>query len=398
MKVLYISTVFPKNGTTSTIYTDLAEELVKNGHEVTVVAAEEKKKISKTVFNDERGCHVLRVKVGNMYDVGMIEKGISIVFLEKQLSRGIKRYLKDEEFDLILFEAPPITLSGVVKKAKRMYNAPAFLMMKDIFPQNAVDIGIMKKGSIIWRFFRKKEKKLYEIADNIGCMSQGNIDYLINNNDVSSEKLSIFENTKRIHDAPAKDLTIRDKYRVPSNKTVFVFGGNMGKPQGISFLMDCIEKCQNNKNAFFVLVGRGTEKQYILDRAKNMTNILVLDNLPREEYEKLINCCDVGIVSLDYRFTIPNYPSRILSYMEYAMPVLATTDNNTDYKKLIENAKCGYWCPSNSISKFCDIVNQMCDDQNLSLLGKNGRNYLEHNLDVKKSVTILENYVINNKR
>ena len=76
MKILYISTLFPKATDNSTIYTDLAEELVKAGHDLTVVAATNKQSIGKTDFSNERGCRVLRVKVGNLYNVGFLEKGI----------------------------------------------------------------------------------------------------------------------------------------------------------------------------------------------------------------------------------------------------------------------------------------------------------------------------------
>lgn len=398
MKILYISTVFPKEEENSTIYTDLAEEMVKCGHVVTVLVAEERKKTKHTTIGIERGCKIIRVKTGNMYDVNILEKGISIITLEFFLKRALIKYLRKESFDLILFEAPPVTLSNVVKCAKKIYNAPAFLMMKDIFPQNAVDIGIMKKGSLIHRFFLSKEKKLYQIADNIGCMSEGNRQYIAHHSNISVDKMSIFPNTKKIHEIPKKDILIREKYGIPLNKIVFVFGGNMGKPQGIKFLVDAIKKAQKIDDAYFVLVGRGTEKEYVKKQLADYSNVIIMDNLPREEYEKLISNCDVGIVSLDHRFTIPNYPSRILSYMEYGMPVLAATDKNTDFRDLIEKeAKCGYWCESNSTEKFYNLINDICKDVNREKFGLNGRKYIEKHFDVKYSVKLIEklesNYV-----
>lgn len=394
MKILYISTVFPKEDESSTIYTDLAEELVDQGHDVTVLVAEERKKIEHTQIAKERGCKVIRVKTGNMYDVNLIEKGISIVTLEYFLRKALKKNLKNDTFDLILFEAPPVTLSGVVASAKKLFGALAFLMMKDIFPQNAVDIGIIKNGGLFHRFFLFKEKKLYQIADNIGCMSEGNREYLSSHSGISMKKLSVFPNTKKIRKIPEKNMSIRCKYGIPADKIVFVFGGNMGKPQGVKFLSAAIERAQTNEKAFFVLVGRGTEREYIKKQLKCCENVIVIDNLPREEYELLISSCDVGIVSLDYRFTIPNYPSRILSYMEYGMPVIAATDTNTDFKKLILDAKCGYWCDARSVSEFCRAVNKLCEnDCNRYLFGMNGRKYMEKNFDVRKSVELLEDYV-----
>lgn len=392
MNILYISTVFPKTGESSTIYTDLAEELESRGHQVTVLVAEERKKASKTSICSERGCRVLRVKTGNLYDVNIIEKGISIITLEQFLKNAMTKYLTGEEFDLILYEAPPVTLSGVVEKAKRMFHAPTFLMMKDIFPQNAVDIGMIKKNSLIYFFFKLKEKQLYAVANQIGCMSEGNLKYLAENCGIPLKKLSIFPNTKKIQEIPKKDISIRDKYKIPRDKVVFIFGGNMGKPQGMKFLTSAIKKAESIKEAYFVLVGRGTEKELVNNKLLDCCNAKVMENLPRDEYEQLVSNCDVGIVSLDYRFTIPNYPSRILSYMEYGMPVLAATDRNTDFKDLIEEAKCGYWCESKSVSGFYKAVERFCDESNRIVMGINGRRYMEEHFNVEMSVNLLEKF------
>lgn len=393
MNVLYISTVFPKEGESSTIYTDLAEALVERRHSVTVVAADEKKKSTGTKLLQERGCTILRVKTGNMYDVNIIEKGISILSLEMVMSAALRKHLKEKHFDLILFEAPPVTMSGVVSTAKKLFHAPAFLMMKDIFPQNAVDIGMMKKGSLVERFFKIKEKTLYNIADNIGCMSEGNRKYIAEHNNVPRQKLSVFPNTKRIKQKPEKDFSIRDKYNIPRGKVVFIFGGNMGKPQGMNYLAKAIQKAERIEKAFFVLAGRGTEREKVKEQLTDSRNVLILDNLPRDEYEKLVSSCDVGIVSLDYRFTIPNYPSRILSYMEYGMPVLAATDKNTDFRELVEVCGCGYWCESKNIGDFVKIVKEFCQDEDVRRrMGDSGRKYMEEEFGVEKSVQILEEY------
>ena len=177
MNVLYVSTVFPREGT-STIYTDLAEALVEHGHEVAVVTNEERRSHMPTSMTEERGCKVLRVKTGNMYDVGRVEKGISIITMAWLMKRAMKKHLMDFTTDIILFEAPPVTMESVVSFAKRKFGSKSFLMMKDIFPQNAIDIGIIKKNSLVYRYFRHKEKRLYRTADMIGCMSEGNIKYL----------------------------------------------------------------------------------------------------------------------------------------------------------------------------------------------------------------------------
>ncbi|EOU2023417.1 glycosyltransferase WbuB [Clostridium perfringens] len=396
MKVLYIATSFPKPEKGSTIYTDLAEEMAKNGHEITVMVTEERKNTNKTVWYEERGCKVLRVRTGNIYDVNFIEKGISILTMEYIMKFAIKKYLKEMQFDMILYESPPVTNCGIVKYAKKMFNAKSYLMLKDIFPQNALDIGIINKNSLSYKLFKRKEELLYSISDTIGCMSEGNRDYILKHNpNINSSKVEIFPNTKKVQPIVDQeiDYSIRDKYKIPQKSTVFLFGGNMGKPQGVKFLCNAIKMLKDNRNVFFLLVGRGTErnniKKFLQDN--NCNNVLQIDNLPRNEYEKLVRASDVGLVLLDYRFTIPNYPSRILAYMEYGIPVLAATDKNTDFKELIKESNCGLWSYSNDIESFCSNVKFLAENNEVRInMGKNGRKYIENNFDVSISVDLLE--------
>lgn len=393
MNILYITTVFPESIETSTIYTDLAEELSKM-HDVTVLTNIERKRNKKTYLSQERNCEVLRVRTGNQYNVNLIEKGITLVTLNFLMKRALKKYLRNKKYDLILYESPPVTLSNVVLYAKKLYKAKTFLMLKDIFPQNAVDLKIMNKHSLIYKYFRLQEKRLYAVSDKIGCMSNKNLQYINENNDIESNKLTIFENTKKyikFHCIQNKEILM--KYGIPTDKIIFVFGGNMGRPQGIEFLGDCIIDCEKINEAFFVLVGRGTEKEKIKKKLSYVNNAIVLDNLPRDDYEQLLTLCDVGIISLDYRFTIPNYPSRILSYMEYRKPVIALTDLNTDFKELIFNSDCGFWSPSNSTKLFKENVIKLLDKNVRIEKGLNGFKYFLNNLTTEKSVIEINSFL-----
>lgn len=403
MKILYVATSFPAPEKGDTIYTDLAEELVYSGHKVTVVVSAERKYTDKTQWCKERGCDVLRVKTGNLYDVNLIEKAISILSLEYFIKKAIKRYLSNEEYDLILYESPPVTNCGIIKCAKKMFKSKTYLMLKDIFPQNAVDINIIRKNSISYRIFKAKEKKLYKVSDKIGCMSEGNRTYLIEHNKYLKDNcVEIFENTKKIlpqNNIMQRDNTIRERYSIPKDAVLVLYGGNMGKPQGLHVLCEAINRLKENSKVYFVLVGRGTEKAKIKDYLKlnNCKNVLLLDNLPRKEYEYIVSAADIGIVMLDYRFTIPNYPSRILSYMEYSIPVVAATDTNTDFKNLIENSQCGLWCCSSDIDMLCESILKLSNNERYrKKLGENGRDYMEKNFDVKISVKKLEKFIREN--
>ena len=152
--ILLISSDYPNVKKSFNIYTDLAEALKQHGYKVTVVVTEESKNIDHTNISYENEIQVLRVKVGNIYNVGFIEKGISFLKSGLLTKKAISKYLKDYKFDLILFMSQPVTIVNSVKYAMTEFHAPAYLMMKDIFPQNGVDLGLMSKKSPIHWYFR----------------------------------------------------------------------------------------------------------------------------------------------------------------------------------------------------------------------------------------------------
>lgn len=365
---------------------------------MTVVVAEEAKKIARTCLADENGVEVLRVKAGDQFGVNFVKKGITILKIEPLLIRAIKQYLFARSYDVVLYATPPVTFANVIKFCKKRYGCKSYLMLKDIFPQNAVDMGIIKENSLLHRFFQKKEKNLYCLSDHIGCMSPANINYVKEHNQyINKEKLELFPNTVKVLPAPpiSEDYEIRKRLGIPPDKTVFVFGGNIGIPQGIDYLINCIEKMTNYSEAFFLIVGDGTERDRIKQRinTQGLDNVLLLNRLPKADYDKLMLECDVGLVLLDKRFTIPNYPSRTLAYMHIGLPILAATDKVSDIKELLNEAGCGLWTYSGDEEAFINEVKYLCENIDLrKQMGQNGRRYLEGNFDVSRSVKILEGH------
>jgi len=401
VKILYICSDFPRPSKGSNLYTDLAEELNNKGHVLKVVVSEEKKNILQDELNEERGISVLRVKTGNIYEVGFIEKTLTFITISKKLKKSIKKHFNNETFDLILFQSPPVTFHHVIRWAMKKYNCKSYLMMKDIFPQNGVDIGLYGKFHPAYIYFRYHEKKLYSIASYIGCMSQGNVDYLIkHNSNIDQTKFKIFPNTvmirKNMEISIKQKEKIRNKYGIKKDDVVAVFGGNFGKPQGLDFLLDVINEYQNNINLKFLLIGRGTEKQRIFDyiNEHNLKNVLMYDYIPREDYEKILLACDIGLIFLDKRFTIPNYPSKTLSYFECSLPIMAAIDVNTDYGKDIEKINAGFWCENGDLVTYKEKFSQLVENRKLrEKMGKNGNKYLKKELNVENSVKLLERQI-----
>lgn len=377
MKVLFLMFVFYDMNKSFNMYTSLVEEFKKNGHDVHIVAPDTDG--SPTGIKIEKGFEILRVKTLPIKNVNNYIKGISNLLLPYQYQRAIKKYYPEVKFDLIVVPPPPIALADLATSLKKKHNAKVYLMLRDIFPQNAVDLGFMKPKSFLFRYFRLKEKKLYQTADHIGCMSQGNIDYIIKHNqEVDSGKLHLLENFQYVYSGFGSDYNIlRQKYGL-ENKYVIMFGGNMGKPQQLENVLELAKRCMNYPDVVFLLLGAGVRMQWLSKQIDelNISNIKIQGKISKKEYQDLLTVCDVGLISLHEDFTVPNIPSKSLDYWNVGLPILASVDRGTDYTKVLDSTQSGLWSFAGDHVSFEKNFDLLYHDAKLrKKLGNNGQKY-----------------------
>ena len=394
MNVLFLSLMPISDLSQRNIYTDLLREFVKRGHFVRIVSPTAEQE---TADLPRDGYAILRVKTPQIAGVGLLKKGIGTMVITPNIKRALKRFCADEHYDLVLYPTPPITLAGVVNWVKRRDGARTYLLLKDIFPQNAVDIGILPKSGLkglVYRYFRAKEKKLYAISDRIGCMSQANVDYLLRQDpELDPAKVELCPNSVEPLERTVtleRRRELREKYGIPQDKTVFLYGGNLGRPQGVPFIMDCLRACRDKQGCFFLVCGGGTEfpKLKAFAETEGLSNVKVLPSLPHDDYEDMVPACDVGLLFLDYRFTISNFPSRLLSYMQARLPVLCCTDPNTDVGTVCEMGGFGWRILSNDTSAFRTAVDSACAADRPAM-GAKGYEYLLTHYTAEQSCRII---------
>lgn len=393
MKIVFLTMVNLTEVDSHGIYQDLMRKFHEEGHDVFIVSPRERRTGEKTHLNEANGVHILGVRTLNLQKTNAIEKGIGQIMVETQFKKAIKQYLGESRFDLILYSTPPITFPKVIQYLKKTNpSAKTYLLLKDIFPQNAVDLGMMSKSGMngfLYRFFRKKEKKLYSLSDHIGCMSPANVRYVIEHNpEVKPEHVEVapnsYERVDQVVLTVVERRTIREKYNLPPDCPIFIYGGNLGRPQGIPFLTQCLNANSDRDDCHFVVIGNGTEycKMETWYKDRQPKSVSVFQRLPKEDYDQMVRACDVGLIFLDYRFTIPNYPSRLLPYLMEKKPIIAVTDPNCDTGSIAEQNGYGYWCPSNDVSAFTQCVNKMLKSD-LAQMGECGYQFYLNNYTVE---------------
>lgn len=395
------------------IYSDLMREFVNNGHEIYIMNANERRFGHPTQIFEYPHVKILRVRTLNIQKTNVVEKGIGTLSLEFLFKKALKKYWNDIKFDLVLYSTPPITFNNVIEYVKKKYGAKSYLLLKDIFPQNAVDLGMFSKSSFIYKMFRKKEEQLYQISDYIGCMSPANVKYVLEHNPfVDAKKVEVCPNSieivqRKSIDCPKDTQTtlmvadnadstdkkaLFEKYGIPLDKTIFIYGGNLGKPQGINFLMNVVEANERSENSFIAIVGSGTEFHRIENwfKAHHPKNAILKSALPKADYDLLVSFCDVGMIFLDPRFSIPNYPSRLLSYLEKKMPIIMATDKNTDIGSIAHDNGYGEWVESGDLDGFLEMMSKLSSDAELRKeMGEKGYQFLLNNYTVFHSYNII---------
>ena len=395
MNVLFLMISFPDIRENSNLYSDLAEEFRNNGHRVYAATLLEKKYNRNTYLERIKELNILRVRAGDWFNTNsVIKKGLTTITIANYFKRAVQKYFGNIKFDLVIYPTPPITFAPVVKYIKKKDNSKSYLILRDIFPQNVRDLGLLN-NRLLFNYFRKKEKQLYDISDYIGCMSDGNIQYVLDHNEVDENKLEILYNWGKVnHNTEVVKTDYKKKYEL-ENKFVAVFGGNIGLPQELEFLLELAKEYKDRSDIVFLIVGKGAQKEKIVNiiNSEGLSNVIIRNYIPRNDYQNFLKQCDIGLINLNRKFTIPNMPSKVVDYFNAGIPILASTDKNTDLRGFLQETNTGLWSETGDLEGYKINFEKLFNDKKLrEELGKNGRKFLEKNLNVERTYQIISKH------
>lgn len=379
------------------IYTDLINEFLAHGHHVTIASVCEKRNWPEKKRVKVYTSHNSDIYKIYTYDItknkNYIAKGLALLQLMYEGRKTAILAMESKKYDMVVFGTPPVTFYSAASIIKKRQKAYCYLLLKDIWPYDCLFGDVLAKTGwkkIAFNYLAYLARKLYSVSDTIGCMSPANIKFLLENEpkldvnkiEVNPNSIQPFNLTLTSHEKHC----LRDKYNIPRNKVVFVYGGNLGVPQGIDFAIESVKASAIIKDAFFVFVGGGTEQKKIeILYNEKSENFLFLPSMPKDDYETLVFACDVGLIYLNYECLSPNYPSRLLAYMQASLPVLCATDLYTDIGKIAEENGYGLWCESNNSKGFVKCVEKLCNVDVRTEMGALSHQYLLNEYSVERS-------------
>ncbi|WP_417658834.1 glycosyltransferase family 4 protein [Pseudidiomarina sp.] len=325
------------------MFYELALELVKQGNEVTVVTP---KAVQEGLFDEQviDGIRVWYFKSGDVKTPSKIKRAINETLLSNRAWTSLKSKFKTEVFDGIIYYSPSIFWGGLVKRLKQRYQIPAYLVLRDIFPQWVIDAGMVCEGSLIHRYFKHFELRSYRQADMIGMMSQASINFF---KELHGDNfpLEVLRNWASINE-PRKLQTVisQREYLGLQDKVIFFYGGNIGHAQDMANLMRLARALKNETQAHFLFVGQGDEVELINRLAEDweLNNFSYLPPIDQGAFIALLDEVDVGLFSLSNKHSSHNFPGKLLGYMQRKLPILGSVNSGNDLIDIIEANQAGY--------------------------------------------------------
>jgi glycosyltransferase involved in cell wall biosynthesis len=400
MKILLISAFFPPEvGSAAHLYYELGQALLARGHEVTVLTGLPRYHVvgggnayrrRPLVYETYHGLKVLRVFNLNVPWNIPVLRGVdqfASAFFAGVAGSGLP------SFDAALVYSPPLPLALAAWGLCRWRRRPLVVNVQDLFPQSAIDLGVLKNPYLIW-LFRRLESFLYRQADLVMVHSEGNRRIVLESGGNPKRVMTIpnWVDTEMIKPG-CRDNWVRSTLGLNQHFLV-IFAGIMGYSQDLETVLQSADILKDYQDIAFVLVGDGVEKPKLLEivRHNQLNNVFFLPMQPREKYPDVLAASDLCLATLRKEVKTPVVPSKIMSILAAGRPVLASLPLDGDAPSLIFETKCGICVPPGQPGIMAQAIWELYQNPHVRRkMGNNGRKYAVQHLSLIKWAERLEN-------
>ena len=361
MRIALIADTFPPLRTSGAVQLrDLSREFVQQGHQLTVMLPCSELTVPWRIDQMD-GVEVLRLRSPRTKDIGYIRRTLAELLMPFFMRYNLnKSPLSHTRWDGVVWYSPSIFHGPLVRLLKKTSGCKAYLIIRDIFPEWAVDMGLMGRG-LPYRFFKAVANYQYSMANVIGVQTPGNLGYF--QSWVNKKPGNTLEVLNNWLGAPTRlPCPIRLNDTPLAGRTLFVYAGNMGIAQGMDILLELADQMKSRKDVGFVFVGRGSDANRLKKKAKSLSNTLFFDEIHPDEIPDLYAQCHVGMVALDPRHKSHNIPGKFLTYMQCGLPVLANINAGNDLAALIRDEKVGQVCETNKLGDLLHQARTLIED------------------------------------
>lgn len=388
LHIALISTEYPPLRTSAAVQMrDLAVEMRNQGHDpVVIIPTIDLPQPWLVEVLDE--ITIVRLAAPHMRGKGYVRRALSELLLPFIcLLRLHKSPYCKKRWDLIAWYSPTIFFGPLIWFLKRSSGASTYLILRDIFPEWAFDLGLIRKG-MAYTFFKAVADFQYSVADTIGVQTQSNVPYLNYWSSKRGKCVEVLHNWQ----APSSNVgsTIDIAATPLYGRKIIVYIGNMGIAQGMDILMDVASGLVQRNDLGFIFVGRGSEVSRLRSKVteRELNNTLFFDEVDSREMPGLLAQCHIGLLSLDSRHKTHNIPGKFLTYLLAGLPVIARVNPGTDLAHLITNEGVGRVYDGDTADVLSKFVEEIADNKQVySTMSSRGRNLAANMFSPDKTVS-----------
>lgn len=360
--IVLVADAYPPSRTSAALQLrDLAVEFLRQGITPTVITSDSEVQGSGEIIELD-GIRVLRLKTPEHKNIGKIRRAIAEILMQFFMIRNFRKSaLKNDQWDAVVWYSPTIFLGPFIYYLKRCNAGSSYLILRDIFPAWALDLGLISKGPTYY-FFKMFERFQYSVANCIGVQSFNNLGYFKSWSSTAHKKIEVLQNW--LTPKPISNCSVSISDLAIANRKIFVYAGNMGIAQGMGDLLLLAEALLARSDIGFLFIGRGSDIDILKLDAKNrgLVNTVFCDEINADEIPGLYAQCHVGLIALDVRHKTHNIPGKFLSYLQSGLPVMAIINDGNDLHSIIENYQVGKVTTDRSQQNLRELALALIDD------------------------------------
>ena len=398
MRILLLTAIFPPEiRSQAHLFHELAVELRRRGHEVAVVtkvptyyvANGEREKVG-AGWSEIEGIRVLRVSGFPLTSRHPLIRAMEHLTLGWRFGRAAKHW---PYADAVLVYSPPLPLAFSGVRYHRDFGAPVVLNVQDLYPQTAIDLGLLRNPLGI-KLAERMEARAYEGASRVVVHSPGNLDFLVNRKKVVGSKVRVIYNwvdTGSVRPG-IRQNSFRTEHQL-GDRLVVSYAGLMGYAQDLTAIINCAEQMKEEKDVEFLLVGEGV----LEDRWKQMAQARALENIrflplqSKDRYVELLAASDICLVPLSGDLRTPVVPGKLQSIMASGRPAITIVDPEGDTPKLVSESGAGMNVPPNQPGALAEAIRKLKADPVLRReMGQRGRAFAEAHFSLKRCADAYE--------
>ena len=389
MKIIIVTPIlYEKTSPFNHLFKDIITGFLKEGHEVIrIVACEKKTDIDYKMGIEDENITYIPVLRKKSEHSNIIKRYLLDILTSIKMAKLLKKCQAD-----ILFEDVCYSSYWIIKRAKKK-NMKIISMLQDVWPDNAVQSGLIKEKSLVYKYFEFWQKKVYKYSDKIICISD-DIKKFIKSKGIKEEKIEVIYNwgydDEIINISWSKNEFVK-KYKLEKEKFYAVYAGNIGRMQNIELIIRVAEKLKENKKIHFLIIGNGVYKQRLekLINKEKINNVTLLPLQPTELATSIYSAAGVNLIPLVTNGTKTALPSKTGICLSCGRPVIFCFDKDSIFYELCIKYKAGECVSSKDENELVEILlkyseknlerNEGAIDMYLDLFskGKNIKKYMK---------------------